>query len=204
MMSKGKILGIGLASILSMASVGCSNKQADTKSEEAPMVEKGVKSRQQNGREDISVSFIKRDKDYVKSINCLLSLYRQIIPMVEKNAGRMGIGKAMSEAYETCRQKGYLNENSVAFNFKDLVEKNYSGSDLKTWKKGFETAGKEAEKILGEGDKVSRKYVPIALTGKPFLRRCIGDENGNTWQTTDQAETWNDIRKFHDRLSYDK
>lgn len=202
-MSKGKLFGIGLAGILSVVSVGCTNKQADAKSEEAPMVEKGVKSRQQNGREDISVSFIKRDKDYVKSVNCLLSLYRQIIPMVEKNAGRMGIDKAMTEAYKNCHLRGYLNENSVAYNFVDIVAKNYDGSNVAAWKKGFETAGKESEKILGEGDKVSRKYVPVSLSGKAFLRRCVGDEKSD-WQTADQAETWNNVRQFHDRSTYGK
>ena len=67
-MSKSKIFGIGLAGVLSMLSVGCSPNKDVEKSEKAPTTENSVRNRRQNGREDISVSFIKREKDYVKSV----------------------------------------------------------------------------------------------------------------------------------------
>ena len=187
-MSKSKIFGIGLAGVLSMLSVGCSPNKDVEKSPKAPTTENSVRNRRQNGREDISVSFIKREKDYVKSVNCLLTLHKEIIPMVRENMGQMDISSAMHQAFVRCRQNGLLKQNSVAYNFDDLVCRNYSGSDFEQWQKAFSKAGKEAEKILSEGDAVSRKFVPASISNPEFLRRNLEKTDMDTWKTAADAE----------------
>lgn len=187
-MSKSKMFGIGMAGLLSLLSVGCSPNKDMEKSEKAPTTENSVRNRRQNGREDISVSFIKREKDYVKSVNCLLTLHKEIIPMVRENMGQMDISSAMHQAFVRCRQNGLLKQNSVAYNFDDLVCRNYSGSDFEQWQKDFSKAGKEAEKILSEGDGVSRKFVPASISNPEFLRRNIESANQDTWKTAADSE----------------
>lgn len=187
-MSKSKMFGIGMAGLLSLLSVGCSPNKDVEKSEKAPTTENSVRNRRQNGREDISVSFIKREKDYVKSVNCLLTLHKEIIPMVRENMGQMDISSAMHQAFVRCRQNGLLKQNSVAYNFDDLVCRNYSGVDFEQWQKDFSKAGKEAEKILAEGDGVSRKFVPASISTPEFLRRNIENTNQDTWKTAADAE----------------
>lgn len=193
-MSKSKMFGIGMAGLLSLLSVGCSPNKDMEKSEKAPTTENSVRNRRQNGREDISVSFIKREKDYVKSVNCLLTLYKEVIPMVRENMGQMDISSAMHQAFVRCRQNGLLKQNSVAYNFDDLVCRNYSGADFEQWQKDFSKAGKEAEKILAEGDGVSRKFVPASISNPEFLRRNIERANQDTWKTAADSENEQCVR----------
>lgn len=189
-MSKAKILGIGLASLLSIASTGCSKNSDKITTEKTSVTERAQNPRQKNGREDISVTFIPAKQDYVKSINCLLSLYKNVIPMVKEDAGTKGITKALEDAYTRCRLNGLLKKDSRAYNFTEIIAMNYSGHDFDVWSKSFERAGHEAEKILSEGDSISRKFVPISTSGQDFLRRSIDEPKNlaDKWKTATEFE----------------
>lgn len=200
-MSKAKILGIGLASALSLMSVGCAKEESTERSGKTSMAEKATQSLSQSTREDVSVSYISRNKDYVKSVNYLLSLYKDIIPHVEKNAARMGITGAIGDAYTWCRLNGKIKENSAAYSFVDIVQKNYAGEkDLSSWKSSFLKAGQESEKILSEGDSISRKFVP--KTAKGFLRRDFVETAESSWKTKADCEQWYLISEYSVKKEY--
>lgn len=187
-MSKSKLFGIGLAGALSLLSVGCAKNQAPGKPEPTRKTQTAAYNRIQCAREDISVHHIAPKKDYIKSVNLLLSLYNQVIPLVEKDASRLGIDKALTEAFAVCRTRGALADNSVAYNFTDVVIHNYgrkSCASLAEWRTQFRIAGQEAARILAEPESVHRKFVPKTAHG--FERRSVsGDEPG--WFSCDSIE----------------
>ncbi len=184
-MSKTKMFGIGLAGALSLIAFGCAKEKSEKVPEKSQMTEKGIKTNPLNEREDISVHWIERNKDYVKSINCLLSLYKDVIPFIEKNAPQMGISRALNNAYMWCRKNGKIKENSIAYSFVSMIQDNYVGtSDLTSWKKSFLKAGQEAEKILSEGDSISRKFVPKATSA--FRRQDIANTSTVYWKENER------------------
>ena len=77
-MSKKKLFAVaGLAAALSVLSPGCAKEEAQTTKDTGKQIQQAP-GRRQGKRENIAISYIQRDKDYVKSINLLLSLHDSI------------------------------------------------------------------------------------------------------------------------------
>ena len=200
-MSKKVIAITGLAAALSLLSPGCSNGKEAQASEPAKQEQQANKRRIGN-RENIAVSYIARKKDYVKSINLLLSLHREVIPEVRKLYPNGGIEQALETALMTCRMRGKLKENSVAYSFTDLITQNYGtkggdDKDFDTWSQKFSAAGQEAELILKEPESIHRTFVPASFNSE-FLRRPIevnGKDGSCVWSSCKALERDFSIKK---------
>ena len=187
-MSKKKVIAItGLAAALSILSPGCSQEDTAKSPDSAKQVQQ-VNHRRGNNWEDVSVSYISRDKDFIKSVNLLLSMHDVIIPEVQKSYAKVGGEKALADAFANCRMKGLLKDNSRAYTFTNIVLENYGpkGLDFETWAKKFRTAGEEAKALLKEPEGIHRKFVPSSFNDA--FRRPRSIEKNNEWATCDELE----------------